>query len=116
MAAATLDPGRRVQEWVKQALWERPVQPDRFNDLTAMVRGEAPVDAVLAAMRGQRPPKQQKKRAAGNDSVETGEDLDANGNAVDGGDVEFYQNEDEDADGTKQQDDRPDPNTFEYSQ
>jgi hypothetical protein len=113
MTAAALDPGKQVQAWVKQALTERPVPPDEFDGLKAIIQGQAPADGLLAAVNGHAAPKAKAKPAP--KGVRTGEDFDANGNDVGDSSVEFY-DQDEDGDGTKQDDDRPDPKTFEYSE
>lgn len=42
VAAATLDPGPKVREWVRQVLLQRSMPLERFDELVAMARGKAP--------------------------------------------------------------------------
>ncbi len=43
IAAATLDPGPKVREWVHQVLLQRSMPLERYNELVAMVRGKEPL-------------------------------------------------------------------------
>lgn len=59
IAAATLDPGPKVREWVRQVLLQKSMPLDRFDELVAMVRGKAPLKGFEV----------NKKAAAQQDSV-----------------------------------------------
>lgn len=55
LAAATADPGRYVQRWVRRTLGRRPINPDKYNSLMEIVRGSESSAALLA---GEAPVKQ----------------------------------------------------------
>jgi hypothetical protein len=118
MTAATQDPGRRVQAWVKQALLERPMAPDRYNDLLAVVKGRMSGDAVLSGPSGTKPASKGSGKGSGRgvpgkQGIKTQDDLDAEGDDMDdGGNVEFFNV----APGKKKVDDTPDPQTFDVGE
>lgn len=116
MAAATQDPGRRVQRWVKQALLERPIDPDRYNELLEVVEGKADGSYLVAQARAGdqsdgKAPTKPGGDVKGHTGITTQEDLDKELAAFDDtGDVEFYEKD------AKPPTDEPDPDTFEYEE
>lgn len=97
MTAASLDPSSKVQAWFKSVRRSRPVDSQRFAALLPMIRGEEDADDELAALikdAGNAPkvdhaPKFLPPR------VVTDEDLDSDGNLIEGpsaGAVQVFDN------------------------
>lgn len=111
MVAATKDPGKHVQRWVKDALLHHPVAPDHFNELLAVVDGKNSGNYLLTGGPAPKTPTA-KKLAPGASEVATEEDIDKELEQFDEeGDVEFY-----DTDKLKAVNDKTDPQTFEYEE
>lgn len=105
MVAATKDPGKSVQRWVRDAMLRRGVGVEKYNELLEVVEGRASGGYLLTG--GPAPRRVDSKMS---DRVATDEELDKELSAFDDdGEVEFY-------DTTKKADKKPDPDTFEYEE
>ncbi len=114
LTAATLDPGKRVKRWIRQYLANRPINPDRYNDLLRVVSGEVSGDYLLDGD-GTIPDAKVAKGKGGRKAplkLATEEDLDKELAAFEegGGDVEFY-----DENSAEEDEAAADAKSFEYA-
>lgn len=81
LSAATADPGRRIQKWIRVALARRPINPDRYNELMEVVRGSVNGNYLILGEKAPAPIKQSEPMNTG--SEEEDEDFT--------GDIEFFE-------------------------
>jgi len=48
LAAATVDPGKKVQRWARFALGRKPMNPDKYNDMMEVVRGNVDGNFIIS--------------------------------------------------------------------
>jgi hypothetical protein len=74
LTAATVDPGRSVQRWVRRTLGRRPLNPDKYNELMELVRGKGNTAALLGGEKPAAKPEAVETMSTGGDEDEfTGE-------------------------------------------
>ena len=116
MVAATKDPGKHVQRWVRDTLLRHPVKAERYDALLATVEsgrgGESFMHAATPKPKKAAATKPGAKAKIGPSQVETEEEIDKElAQFDDDGDVEFYE-----GDKDKAVSDKTDPQTFEYEE
>lgn len=57
LAAATVDPGRKVQRWIRYALGRKPINPNKYNELMEVVQGKVDGSYIISGEKIA-PPKQ----------------------------------------------------------
>lgn len=120
LTAATLDPDKRVKQWIKSYLAWRPIAPDRYNQLldvaTGKLSGDHLLSGVKTAKRALGSAKAGGKGAAEGDDpldLSTEEELDKEIEQLDknAGDVEIYE-----PDAGPAVKDESDDDSFEYAE
>jgi hypothetical protein len=48
LAAATVDPGKKVQRWARYALGRKPMQPDKYNEMMEIVLGSGDGTKIIS--------------------------------------------------------------------
>ncbi len=48
LAAATVDPSKKVQRWVRYALGRKPMDPSKYNEMMAIVQGNSDGNSIIA--------------------------------------------------------------------
>lgn len=80
LSAATADPGQRIQKWVRIALARRPIDPDRYNELMEVVRGNVDGNYLILGEKTRTPVKAKEVMTTG---MEEDEDFT--------GEIEFFE-------------------------
>jgi hypothetical protein len=48
LAAATVDPGKRVQRWARYALGRKPMDPNKYNEMMEIVQGNVEGNSIIS--------------------------------------------------------------------
>lgn len=110
LTAATLDPGPRVRRWITQYLDNKPIDPDKFNELMPIAKGEVSGERLLRGIAIAKAPSPPLEAAEA--EVDASIEQELNALDQDTGDLDVHAPTDE----GPAVNDVPDADTFEYAE